>query len=492
MSLRSMRPETTAFQGPGALPVIAVSLGTLLVVLLSRSSDALSAFFVCLPWAIHFSLSRLRRLAPLKASPSFIIATAYLIFFGSGLISYWINDHTVGLYIVAQVPAEEALRLIACTASVASALVTGDRLVAKDAARLAKVAERPAPLPLLGQLLTLLAISGALTQVAQFGGLQGAVSHFVSHDRTAGQVVSGTLGATLWGLFALPASVSLLLNMIWSGTRGRGRTAFIGAELLFLQGISVVIFGGRLLLVSTLVAGLFQYTWLFRKGPRLVFLGGAAAVLAVLSASVLATRAASQNQFLRGNVFDWFGYSIFDVSIAVQAAASRLTGAFTSIPRALTAFSTVLPGSGSDASAIQQSRLDVIVAQNIGTSAQAASSGLPPSLPTSLWLAGGVVGGIAIGLFLGALAAAVQRILSGSTGYLAGVFVGLWGSFVFNALKSGDLPLDAGTEISRWIYVAVLAALLSVIIPTGKSDGDARIGRPLHHPRVPGKNADVR
>lgn len=484
MALNTAEQRTTVRPGSGVAPVTGVALGALLVIFVSGSPDALSAFLVCVPWLIHFIMSKSRGMSPLRASPSFVVASTYFVFFGSGLISYWINDHTIGLYLVAEVPGSEALSLIARTAAIASSIVVGERIFAKPPEADQSLPQRPAALPLLAQILAIVAAIGAIIQVLQFGGLQGAVNHFISHDRAAGQAVSGTIGATLWGVFALPASIALLLNLLWvEGRRNLGQLLVLG-ELVFLQGVSIVVFGGRLLLVSTLVAGLFQYTWLHRRGPRVVFLGAAALVLALLSASVLASRAASQKQLVRGNVFDWFGYSIFDVSIAAQAAHSRLEAAFSSMSRAYTAFSTVLPGSGGNGSAIQQSRLDVIVAQSIGTSAQAASSGLPPSLPTSIWLAHGVLVGVVLGLVIGASAAAIQRVLDNRRSYLIGVYIGLWGSFVFNAMKSGDLPLDAGSEISRWIYLAALAAVLSVFLKTerGRQNDRTRTTRRLHRP----------
>ncbi|WP_157071406.1 hypothetical protein [Curtobacterium ammoniigenes] len=418
-----------------------------------------------MPLLAYIIVSQARGQQLVAPSPGMYFAVAYFVFFGSGLLSYWLDGRHTQAFILAEVKNQDVLSVLGSSSVIVTAMVIAERLAASAVKSQDRSGQEYPAARVLAQCLVVICLGSAVDVVSTLGGFHHAAAVFASHNRNAASLLAGSIGSSLWSIFSLPASSALTFLIVAHGRKRSGLTMMtLIAELALIQGISVAVFGSRLLLVSTIASAGFQYVWIKRRAPRVVVYAIAAIALGALSALILSARAASQNQLERGNIFDWFGYSIFDVSLALHSISARVGPAFASPSRAAAALSTLIPHAGSGGINIQSNRLDVISAQAIGNAAQAASSGLPPSLPTSLELAFGLGGAIICAIVVGLISGRLHSGLLSSESGLAGILIGFWGSFVFNGFKSGDLPLDGGSALRTCFYLVLLYWMCKLIV----------------------------
>lgn len=419
-----------------------------------------SAYALCtLPLAIHLLVRALQGQEPLRPSVGSVAAATYFLFFGSGLTQFLIERETLTFGVVGRVPLEQILPALFGTAMIATAIVVGSAFVRTDT----KVSRSDPPsisISLTGDALVLLALSGAGMTIASYGGVEAATSALLLHDRQTGLASAGEIGSSLWGVFALPAACVSGASMLgWN--LSKARRALSATECLLVVGIAVGIFGSRLTMILTIVSLWFTYEKFFRRVVPVKYLAGVASIFVLASVLVLNTRAVVQNTTNQASFWDTLGYGIFDVTAASSLSRNSLSSEFADPSRALTALSTALPGSGARALEISDARLDVIVARAIGNTVHAETTGLPPSLFTAIWIPFGIIWGCLLAATVALVLSSVHRVLSKSSRNAAYLFIGLFGAFVFNTLKGGDLLLDLGSEISRWGYVLMIYAVVS-------------------------------
>lgn len=455
-------------------------------------NDALSLLACVVPLVALFAVSG--RIASFRWTPTFgmLAAVCFFLFFTAGLVQYWINGRSIGFAIAG--PVDSALvrdTLISCSI-VTCMLILGDRLGrGRQHIEQEPMPNVSTPILMLSQVLWALAVYGCLDVARSLGGIAAAAARLSLHDRNVSIETSGTLGMSLWATFALPSIVTLFLVAL-GNNRSKRLRVFAAGQALIVVGFGMTMFGSRLLLVLSVVALAFSYFKVRGRTPS--FKSAVAVVLLILatSALVLGGRAEALKTTHDASILDTIGYSIFDVSVASQGSVDELRPVLGSIERGLTVLSAALPGSGARAADISQARIDVLVVQAIGSMAQANNSGLPPSLPTSLVLGFALPIGMFLALIVGTLLGLVTNWLSRLRKPLGVVLFGLWGAFLFNTFKGGDLLLDIGSEARRWVYILVI--YLAIVAFTQRKElGSLETQKyRVHHSRISGSYPDVR
>jgi hypothetical protein len=184
----------------------------------------------------------------------------------------------------------------------------------------------------------------------------------------------------------------------------------------------------------------------------------------ICSAVILAQRGATDSIFRFTRLLEVLSYAIFDVSVAGSYYADRLSDQLAPLSRVFVVLQSAVPRSGLNSQEISAARVDVIVVRAIGNSAQAESSGLPPSMPTFLYLAYGLTTALVVSLVLGLLSGWIFKSLLSRRSVLGGFFTGLFIAFLFNVYKGGDLALDFASELRRWVYLVALYFVVGLII----------------------------
>lgn len=423
-----------------------------------RLNDVVAFFSCFVPLAVYTLVSGKRLTSMLEPSFGLLASVGFLVFFLAGFIQYLLNEREIGFAVVGPVTSGFVRDTMLGCALVTSLLVVGDRL---GSGRRPTAPASPAVLSVstsvvvLSQVLWVLAFYGCLDVANSLGGFEAAQAQLGLHDRNVGIENSGTLGMSLWATFALPAVTTLSVIVLDVNTKAKLRL-LAAAQAATILGLGVSMFGSRLLLVLSLVSLAFAYFKLRGRNPPLKMITAVLVLLMFVSSAVLGGRYEALNTHHDASFLDSIGYSIFDVSIAAAGSLEELQPQLGSTERALTALSAAVPGSGGRAADISAARVDVIVVQAIGTQAQAANSGLPPSLPTSLLLGHELVYALIIALFVGIALGGLTRVLGASNSPLSLVLFGLWGAFLFNTFKGGDLPMDMASEARRWAYVAFI------------------------------------
>lgn len=424
-----------------------------------RLNDVVGFFSCLVPLVVYTLVSGKKLTSMLEPSFGFLASVGFLVFFLAGFMQYLLNEREIGFAIVGPVTSGLVRDTMLGCALVASMLVVGDRL-GRGRRPSAPAPASPASsirtsVVLLSQVLWVLAFYGCLDVANSLGGFEAAQAQLGLHDRNVGIENSGTLGMSLWATFALPA-VTTLSVIVLDGSRRAKLRLLTAVQAATILGFGVSMFGSRLLLVLSLVSLAFVYFKLRGRNPSLKIITAVLVLLMFVSSAVLGGRYEALNTHHDGSFLDSIGYSIFDVSIAAAGSLEELQPQLGSTERALTALSAAVPGSGGRAADISAARVDVIVVQAIGTQAQAANSGLPPSLPTSLLLGHELVHALIIALLVGIALGGLTRVLGALSSPLALVLFGLWGAFLFNTFKGGDLPMEMASEARRWAYVAFI------------------------------------
>lgn len=427
--------------------------------------------------------------------PSFglLASGCFFVFFLAGFVQYVANGRTIGFAVVGAVDSGTVRDTLMGCAAITSVFIVGDRL-----GRITHTTEpRPCPAPhsarplfLLAQALWLLACYGCFDVAKTFGGIEAATAQLGLHDRNVGIESSGTLGMSLWGTFALPSAITLLVVFLQE-KQLKWRLLTLGQAAVIL-GFGVLMFGSRLLLILTLVAGGFAFFKVYRRGPSLKVVTVILSFFLLVSSAVLGGRAEALNTKHDASFLDSVGYSIFDVSIAATQSIDQLRPQLGSLERSITALSAALPGSGGRAADISAARVDVLVVQAIGNNAQANSSGLPPSLPTSLFLGFELPYALVIALLIGLLLGFTTKLLQASNSPLSVVLFGLWGAFLFNAFKGGDLPLDVGSEARRWFYIIALYFLIKFFFHEKEQNAIGNKASRVRSSRIPSYKPNIR
>lgn len=424
---------------------------------------ALCISICCMPLLVTLVVSGLRREPFLKADPGSLAALAFLVFFGAGLFAYFGNGQVVGFLSLGRTPLSTVSFVLLGAAVITSLFCVGAKCPRCDYVEpdsVDPVTERRTFA--FSQVLFFLAIVGAFGTVQSFGGLGAATNALLLHSRNEGVGQAGIWGAT-WVLFALPAAAALVLQTL--KRRAPFWRSLPGYELLILLIIALGIYGARLVVALSVVAAWFMGYAARGRGPRVRTLLVVAISFALASGLVLEIRASAQSQARSQSLMEAFSYSILDVDLAGSAVRPVLIPEFRSVRRVVVALSTALPGSGRRADEISASRVDVVMVKAIGNDAQAQSSGLPPSLPGFLLIGFGIFGGSVVAFALGLGMGLINRRLFRWNSNLGLFFYGLWGAFVFNSFKGGDLALDLGSELKRWLYLMILYVAVCVLIP---------------------------
>lgn len=481
--------------------LLLISVGALLTIafaaaVLLQSShgldDAIAGMACVAPLVVFLSLPKKRLAAPWEPSFGLIAAGGFFVFFLAGLVQYWLNGREIGFAIAGPIDSAVVRDTLVGCALIACMLILGDSL---GRTRIAKPANLSSVgsvnMLILSQVLWALACYGCYDVAKSLGGLAAAAAKLSVHDRNVGIENAGTLGMSLWATFALPA-VTALLVVCFDATRRKRVRMLTATQAFVILGFGVTMFGSRLLLVLSLVALVFSFYRMRGRGPSFKSAISVLFLLMAVSTMVLGGRAEALNTAHDASILDSVGYSIFDVSVAAAESQEELRPKIGSPERALTVLSGAIPGSGARSAEISDSRIDVIVVKAIGTAAQANNSGLPPSLPTSLLLGFPLALAMLMALALGAALGLFTRWLASLESYLAVLLLGLWGSFLFNGFKGGDLPLDIGSEARRWFYIIILYGVIFVFT-RGKDRWHGQIQNgSLRDARVSGHNADLR
>lgn len=460
-----------------------------------RLNDTLSILACVSPLALFFFLPRKNISSIWEPSAGLLISVSFLVFFTAGLVQYWLNDREIGFAVIGPVDSSIVRDTLIGCALISCMLIVGDRLGRIRPPQSPTIAPSPrrdtSTLAVLSQILWCLACLGCYDVANSLGGMAAASSQLALHDRNVGIENAGTLGMSLWGIFALP-SVTALFVVSLDASRTKRFRFFALCQAVIVLAFGLSMFGSRLLLILSFVALAFSYFSIRKSTPPLKVVVALFVLLMLISTAVLGGRAQALNTTNDTNFLDSVGYSIFDVSIAAVQSLEQLRPEIGSFERGLTTLSAALPGSGGRSAEISAARIDVIVVQAIGTAAQAKSSGLPPSLATSLFLGFALPYAMLIAMALGIIIGFITRWLAGQTSPLAFMLYGLWGSFLFNAFKGGDFTLDVGSEARRWVYVITLYAVISIVMRDKESQRVGCEKNNLRSPRISDHNADVR
>jgi hypothetical protein len=312
-------------------------------------------------------------------------------------------------------------------------------------------------------ILFVLALAGAALTIVGFGSAVAAVNAFASHDRNTGIAVAGSVGSSLWGVFNLPAMISSAC-VIASSKATRIARLTAGAQFATVFLVAIVVYASRLTVILAFI-GICAVVYAY-KGIGIRPRYGILALLAfvICSAVILAQRGATDSIFRFTRLLEVLSYAIFDVSVTGSYYADRLSDQLAPLSRVFVVLQSAVPRSGLNSQEISAARVDVIVVRAIGNSAQAESSGLPPSMPTFLYLAYGLTTALVVSLVLGLLSGWMFKSLLSRRSVLGGFFTGLFIAFLFNVYKGGDLALDFASELRRWVYLVALYFVVGLII----------------------------
>lgn len=445
------------------LGVVATALLTVLLLPPPASTYVASFCAILAPLVAVLLLNLLRGHRSLTASPANILSVAYAIFFGAGYLEYVLNDRHIAFGVWGGVSSLDALRVLGATSTITVGLILGLSVwpMRVDASGTGRT-YRDSAVQVTRHLLFAVVAIGVLQTIVSGGGVANVASTLQLHDKTANATVGG-IGASLWSLFATP---SLLLSGYAAASKGPVAGRVVGLlQFAALAAVALSIYGSRLTVVVALLAIFAARYATSGRALSVVALGAVLAAFLGVSFWVLSTRADAQsNTQYSTNGLDILSYSIFDVSVAASLQGSDLGPILRSPQRLLTDLSTALPRLGESSDDVNDARLDVVMAQQLGNQAQAESSGLPPSLPTFLWLAYGIPLGFLIGFVLAAVAGGFATWLLRFNGQLSALAFGLYVAFLFSAFEGGDVPLVVGTELRRWIYLGVIWLLIALVM----------------------------
>mgnify|MGYP005987137283 FL=1 len=439
-----------------AVLVASVHLLVTLIAWLGQAYDVAAGCAVFIPLIVHFISWSNRDRSWLVPSPSLVVAAAYTVFFGAGLIKYWTDDRRL-LFRILQIPAQEVAFVVGATAVITSFFVAGASSSRNHSAPVPRAHAfctlKERPFIAMSFVLCALASAGAGMVVAGFGGLSVAADALGRHDRTTGISIAGTFGSSAWSIFAVPALISASVVAVAFKHRFVGYLGIFA--MVSISTIALYIFGSRLTLVLAFAGFAAVYYSLTGRvvSSRVVY--AAFAFLLVASSFVVSIRS-DDDKFGDLDLLGSLSYAVLDASMAANGHSDELQADFASASRAVTVLSTALPNSSSSALELSEARVDVLVVQKIGNEAQATSSGIPPSLPTFLLIMAGLPLASLLAFGLGLVQSTAANFLFSRRSLFSNLMLGLFTAFVLNSFKGGDLLLDVGSEIRRWVYMAII------------------------------------
>lgn len=308
------------------------------------------------------------------------------------------------------------------------------------------------PLAILLGALTLLALVALLLEN---GGLAGAQSAFLSHSKSDA-LEARSFALSLWSTAAVPA--------VWCATyaalAARKRTVRVSFMIVAVVIVlaMVIVFGSRLDALLALAGAWVVLHYNRRTVPVWAVLASAALIV-LISVPIVSQRDGGQVTGL--SAYEKYSriasYGVLDASLAVQESPGDLRRKLTDRDRwlALPLYlvpSSLWPGKPS----IDTVRMDVLVAQSIGTTNQ-QDTGFPTSYVTELWLYGGWPAVLLASIGLGALLGALHRTLVGPHSTRAKPAALLWYCVVvlagFSYYKDGDLLMTAVGSGRTAIYL---------------------------------------
>ncbi|MCZ4587521.1 hypothetical protein O4328_28195 [Rhodococcus opacus] len=418
---------------------------------------------IACPLGGHILSTKLSHRRALWPTPSFIASVSYTIFFGSGYLEYLVTDRSINFY-TGTVDLSDALHILIVTSVATSGFCLGALIVCGSNVTVVVSSDADiAVMRVFSITLFFLAFAGAILTIVGFGSVTAAVNAFASHDRNTGIAAAGAVGSSLWGVFNLPAMISSAC-VIASGRATRLERLTAGWQFAIVFLVSIVVYASRLTVILAYIgvcAVVFAYKGIGIR-PRYGLLALVAFILC--SAVILAQRGATESIFKFTRMLEVLSYAIFDVSVAGTFYADHLSDQLAPLSRVFVVLQSAVPRSGLNSREISASRVDVIVVRAIGNSAQAESSGLPPSMPTFLYLAYGLTAAVVVSGVLGVVSGLMFKFLLSRRSVLGGFFTGLFVAFLFNVYKGGDLALDLASESRRWLYLMVLYFLVDLAI----------------------------
>lgn len=443
-----------------AYAVLAAVLGPLTLLVVWGPTLALLLVFALVPVMLFLALhGQSDGVVPI---PGLFVSGGFAVFFGAGVIDWAISAHQLSTGVARSVSAGEATWVMASLALIVSAFVIGERLAGPPANKAPNSPKINIDIAALAELLFGLSIVGAVLTVQRLHGWRGAAELLAPHNKASTAVISGSLGFSLWDVFALPAIVALGAAAI--GARRRVQRVTLWTEAALLSYISLALFGSRLVVTLAaigIVSARFAVTGQ-RLSKRAMAVGLAA--LLVVSGFVLGARASSGGgpQAFPRPQLQTLGYGLFDVSVGAYSDRATLAPQYRSPDRSLAILASAVPAIGRRSATLNKERVDVITVQALGSATQANTTGFPPSMPTFLLVAFGRYFGAIFALIAGIAVGLLTRVLR-TGGPAMSLFFGLWVAFVFNDFKGGDLLLDGAAEAKRWIYLALLIGLVHLL-----------------------------
>lgn len=421
---------------------------------------------------LHLVLSRFIGAKFSSATPSTVIAMSSILFYSLGFIQLRLypQSHT---FVVGQYPVESiewVLRVgILGAVALHGGAIIGEGWRPTYRQQRTRIESKRSGVDgtaavCTAAVLSCLALGGLAATVAKFGSLRAASDAFAVHDRTVGVAAAAGVGNSAWSIFAVPAICACAVVFFTRATRRVlvVWAAFASAAIILLA--SITIMSARLTFVVGVLSVFAVRYWVNRRSIRVVEALTFCVAFLVLSLSVLKLRPGYAREPLALEVLKILDYAVANVAAGLNLRAQFVDFHVYTRERVGVLLLSGVPGLKPSAGEISESRLDVVVARTIGSSAQASSTGLPPSLPISMTMLFGVMGafialsciGFTFGLFSNCL------LSMGSS--ISGVYYGLIVAFAFNAFKGGDLVLDLVGEIRRWAYVGVIYLMCRIAI----------------------------
>ncbi|MDT0223430.1 hypothetical protein [Gordonia sp. AC31] len=312
-------------------------------------------------------------------------------------------------------------------------------------------------------ILSILSVGGLALVVADFGSVNTAMEAYAPHDRTVGVAAASGRGSSAWAVFAVPAVAASSIYFFTATGSARHYTRLLsGVVVVAILGAAVVIFSSRLVLILGLISVLGCRYWVRRQRATPFEVVGLLGFVVTVSILLLRLRPGYAEEPFLLRVMKILDYAVLNVSAGLQVRTPYVHIEIFNLERAWTIIRSLLPVGRPSAEDLSEARLDVVVAQTIGSSAQGATSGLPPSMPTALMMMAGPVFGVVLAFLLGFAGSMLTQALLRRDSVVAGLFFGLSLSFIFNAYKGGDVILDLVGEIRRFGYVGLI--VLGVIL----------------------------
>lgn len=317
--------------------------------------------------------------------------------------------------------------------------------------------------------------------VKTHGGIAGAQAVFYSHGKEAARTAL-SLGNSAWQTLSIPAGWFAAFVVLDRRAHPAVR-ALLFAILALILCSQVIIFGSRLDVLVILTGA-----WVFHhvlRGPLPKWVLAASVIAAIMgSIPLLSSRSGSEVSASRSfgvstveQLSRLTSYGVLEAAMAVRAQPEEIRAALSVPERWLAAPLYMIPAPvWPGKPRLDETRVDVLVAQNLGRYGQ-RNSGYPTTFMTEAWLLGGLGGLALVAIGFGWMAGALhRRTLAWHSQY--GVMLNCFViATAFTYYKDGDLLLTFTSSVRAGIYLVALlgaAALLDAARTSRKGPGVSR------------------